>query len=140
MISLRTYEMEEILRNEELRKAARRLTLDPYSGMNVALNLFQSKLDAGCSIDAKGIFAFKGEWAVGWCLLTREGDGKSFAPKDGFACVQIFVDPDFRREGIGSTMLKEVTAIYPGATINCYGWCNTLFFDSFIKQGNFQSL
>ena len=143
MISLHTYEMDQILRNPLLLTTARHLTLGYGSGMNKALDKFQMQLDAGQSNNAKGIFAFKGEkaeLAVGWCLLTQEGDGMDFCPKEGFSCVQIFVDAGHRRQGIGSIMLKEASVLSVGRTIQCYQWGNPEFFNPFIKQGNFQSL
>jgi GNAT superfamily N-acetyltransferase len=139
MISLRVYEMDVILRNELLLSTARRLTLYSTSGMNIALNRYQAE-GTGRSLKAKGLFAYKGEVAVGWCLLTQEGDGMDFSPADGFACVQIYVDPDYRRQGIGATLLKEATALAHGHIIKCYHWSNPSFFNPFIQQGNFQSL
>lgn len=139
MISLHTYEMDEIIRNDLLCSTARRLTLYRTSGMNIALDCYKAESE-GRSINAKGIFAFKGEVAVGWCLLTHEGDGMSFSPKEGYSCVQIFVDPDYRRQGIGSALLREAAVVAQGTIISCYGWSNEGFFKPFIQQGKFQSL
>jgi GNAT superfamily N-acetyltransferase len=139
MITLHTYEMDVILRNELLLATARGLTLYSTSGMNIALNLFQSLMDQK-SIKAKGIFAYKGEVAVGWCLLTQEADGMDFAPVEGYSCVQIYVDEQYRRQGIGAIMLKEAVALAPGQMIKCYHWSNPTFFNPFCKTGVFQSL
>jgi GNAT superfamily N-acetyltransferase len=139
MITLHTYDMDVILRNELLLATARRLTLYSTSGMNIALNLFQSMMDKQ-PIKAKGIFAYRGELAVGWCLLTQEADGMDFAPVEGYSCVQIYVDEQYRRQGIGAAMLKEAVALVPGQMIKCYHWGNPTFFDPFCKTGIFQSV
>lgn len=60
MITLRTYEMEDILRTELLLLTARHLTLYSTSGMNIALNRFQALLEGGNPIKAKGIFCIRG--------------------------------------------------------------------------------
>lgn len=139
MITLRTYEMEDILRTELLLLTARHLTLYSTSGMNIALNRFQALLEGGNPIKAKGIFAYEGEWACGWCLLTQEADGMDFSPQEGYACVQIFVADQYRRKGIGSLMLKEAASIATGSLIQCYSSNNPQFFKPFIKQSNFKS-
>lgn len=140
MITLRTYEMYQIIGNELLHTTARALTLGGCSGMNIALDRYSAQMDDGRIIKAKGIFAYKGEQAVGWCLLTYESDGMDFAAQDGFACVQIYVHPNHRRQKIGAALLEEAQTIAKGYTIQCYHWSNPEFFSPFIKQGNFQSL
>ena len=139
MITLRTFDMDQILRTEMLLSAARRLTLYSTSGMNIALNQFSNKLNAGQSINAKGIFAFDAEWACGWCLLTKEADGMDFCPAEGYSCVQIYVAEEYRRKGIGTILLKEATSQSTGQIIQCYGWDNPKFFEPFIKENNFKS-
>jgi ribosomal protein S18 acetylase RimI-like enzyme len=143
MITLHTYDMDVILRNETLLATARSLTLYSTSGMNIALNRFQTMTAvpaANVSIKAKGIFAYKGELAVGWCLLTQEGDGMDFCPEEGYSCVQIYVAENCRRQGIGTAMLNEAIRISSGQIIKCYQWGEPQFFDPFIKQNNFQSV
>jgi GNAT superfamily N-acetyltransferase len=140
MIVIHTYEMDEIVRSRYMLSTARRLTLGySTSGMNRALDFYESEAP-NRHLNARGIFAFNGELAVGWCLLTAEADGMNFSPKDGHSCVQIFVDPKYRRQRIGSRLLTE--AKIQGATtiINCYGWSEPDFFNPFMQENKFQSL
>jgi len=140
MITLRTYEMDVIVRNELLLATARRLTLGySSSGMNQALSFYEMEAPKR-SIKARGIFAYDGEVAIGWCLLTAEYDGMCFSEKDGQSCVQVYVDPKYRRQRIGSRLLAEAAVQAAGSLIRCYGWGEPDFFNPFIQQGNFQSL
>jgi GNAT superfamily N-acetyltransferase len=76
-----------------------------YSGINTFLNKYTEE-GKSRSIDACGIFAHYQDIPVGWLLFTYEDDQLSFRPKEGEACIHIFVKPEWRRCGIGKRLLQ----------------------------------
>jgi len=140
MLTLRTYEMEEVVCNELLLSTARRLSLGDDSGMNRALDRYIESAANALRIHAKGIFAYRGEIAVGWCLLTKEHDGLDFYPQDGQACIHVFVDEAYRRQGVGSALLREAATVGVGYVLKCYYWGEPDFFEPFVKQNICQNL
>ena len=139
-LSFKTFEMDLILQTPHLHNMARSLTIHEYSGMNRAMNHYQSLLGTR-PIDAKGIFAFYDEIHIGWVLLTYEKDDMSFRPKPGHACVQVYVRPDYRRNGVGAKLLRMAEQIKTANTvINVYLHDEPDFFAPFILTNNFQSV
>jgi len=132
-VKLKIIEMDEIVSTPSLLATARRLTLSPSSGMNNALDYYR-ELYKQRSVDALGIFAYHQQKAVGWALFTFEDDRFDFTAKDGHICSHIFVDPDYRRIGIGSKLMNKVAQMATPDTINVYAWSNRGFFYPLMEQ------
>ena len=138
-LSLKNFEMDLILKTTYLYTIARSLTISPGSGMNRALDYYQVLLPTR-SINARGFFAFYDELAIGWALLTYESDEMCFQPKPGHACVQVFVRHDYRRNGIGGTLVRMAEQAKAADTIiNVYLYDEPDFFRPFLTN-NFQSV
>jgi GNAT superfamily N-acetyltransferase len=132
-IKLDIIEMDEIVRSTEIMKTCRALTLGGVSGMNSALDYY--KLLAGTrSINALGIFANYGSICVGWALFTYEDDQFYFTARDGNVCTQIYVHPNYRRQGIGKKLMDKATILAKPDTMNVYAWSNWNFFYPFIQK------
>lgn len=120
-LNIKVVEMDEIIRSNELLATVRRLSLGGYSGMNVALNAFIRDMLLR-SIDAKAILMYNGEEAVGWALYSRDvaTDHWRFNANDGSICFQVYVNPTYRRMGIGSRLMKAAISLSKGAVIKVY--------------------
>jgi GNAT superfamily N-acetyltransferase len=140
-LSFQVIEMDEILRNSDLMKITRDLTLGAYSssGMNLALDSYIEKMDER-SINAKGIYANLNDTKIGWALLTQESDGFYFSPKEGHACIQIFVEWQYRRHGVGTKLIKMATELAKDKILGVYSHNNPSFFSQWVVQPNFTSL
>ena len=125
--------MDEIVSTPSLLATARGLTLSPSSGMNNALDYYR-ELHKQRSVDALGVFAYYQRTAVGWALFTYEDDKFDFIAKDKHICSHIFVDPDYRRLGIGSKLINKVAQMAAPDTMNIYAWSNKCFFYPLMKQ------
>lgn len=121
--------MDEVIRSNELLATLRRLSLGGYSGMNVALNKFIRDMLLR-SIDAKAIMMYNNDVAVGWALFSRDvaTDHYHFNAKDNSICFQIYVDPNYRRMGIGSRLIRAAISLANGAVIKVYEFDAPAFF------------
>lgn len=135
---IRAVEMDVILRNANLLSTVRRLTIDSGSGMNMALNYYQTLIQSR-SVNAHGVLGYHGSLAIGWALVTRESDRFSFKERAGHACIQVYVLPTFRRKGVGCALVKSATELYED-TFNVYHWSNPEFFSLFMGEKNFKSV
>lgn len=141
---LKVVEMEKILKDADLHMRTRALTLGAHSGMNKALDYYQ-KLIKERPVRAKGIYAYYhpfacAELAVGWALLTHESDNMCFYANDGNACVQVFVEDDYRRHGVGTALLKKAAELSQDTLLRVYEWSNYSFFAPFMQKHNFKSV
>jgi|SRR5579885_1978233 len=138
LLTTEVVEMDKILRDPNLLATCRRLSYGGSSGMNMALDYYQG-LILSRSVDAKGIFGIYQKQFVGWALFTREDDRFYFRAEPGKACFQVFVDPQYRRNGVGSKLLqiaKELVA--PNETIAAYMHSAPSFFGAPANQGTVQ--
>ena len=134
-VRLRAIEMDEIIQNPELLKLARGMTLYSTSGMNIALDHYCSlSLIEGRSIDALGIFAYLLQEPIGWALFTYEGDAHSFEPKAGYACAQVYVKTNYRRRGVGTTLIEMCAKLAKPDLLTVYEWSATEFFQPLINN------
>lgn len=118
LLKIEIVEMDDIIRSPELMRTCRRLTLNPYSGMNQALNRFI--YISSRSIDALGLFAnYVGE-TVAWLLFGYEDDNNYFHSPHGKAFSHVFVRPDYRRLGIGSRLQRMAAKLAEPDTIEVY--------------------
>lgn len=129
------HEMDDILTTPFLLESARRLTLHPRSGMNGALNTYQYVSQSrSCSIDALGIFAYYLDQPIGWALFTYESDGTSFHPDNKETCCgQVFVQPEYRRKGIGKRLLSMAARLAVPDTMVVYAWEDLKFFNPILQ-------
>ena len=117
-LSLKTFEMDEVLKDDAFVARLRQLSLGGFSGMNVALNAFIAEKD-NRHIDAKAIVAYMvdkhglGENlsnARGWALWTKDESTDRFRKKSGII-FQVYVESSYRRQGIASKLLKKAVAL-----------------------------
>lgn len=104
-------EMDNVLRIPELYEAVRALTISRSSGMNHALNGFEDVMEER-SIDAKAVIAYLNGVPVGWALLSSDpATGHYNFTSNKSLCFQVFVNPIYRRMGIGSKLLSKATEV-----------------------------
>ena len=110
-LRIHTEKFDDVAKKPELINRLRSLTLHPGSGMNYELNhMLQSAKTR--SVNAKCLLAYYNRELVGWALLSREQSNFIFThswsgynPNQG-TLLQVFVNPDLRRKGIGSALVK----------------------------------
>jgi GNAT superfamily N-acetyltransferase len=74
-------------------------------------------------------------------MLTYENDGAVFFQKPGQACIHVYVRDAFRRQGIGSRLVRMAEQAKEAETIlNVYLYDNRDFFAPYIQTNNFQSV
>lgn len=106
----RVYDFNEILDSAELMAVVRALTLHSASGMNFEIDDLIKRRRSG-KVRAKAVLAYQQNQPVGWLLSTREESGM-FPPsgvsfKSSFGIlVQLFVKHEFRKQKIGTNLLK----------------------------------
>jgi GNAT superfamily N-acetyltransferase len=97
-----------IFRNKKMMSELRSLTLHKDSGMNSELNdLIAIALRR--KVKAKVILGYFNLKLVSWALVSKEPSNffKSCFGKRSGVLFEVFVDPRYRRKGIGSTLFKK---------------------------------
>jgi GNAT superfamily N-acetyltransferase len=135
MLYIKKMEYSEAFRNKSLMLSLRKLTLNQYSGLNKEMNNLESLLRDGRKIDAKVLLAYKDDRLVGWALMSREESAWHYAFYNGkgVACqkrfnaghgilFEIFVHPDYRRQGIASRIIKKAKLIANGTRLCVIPW------------------
>lgn len=122
-LTIRARDLNLVFQEPELMKQLRKLTIHSYSGMNRELN-YLTKLASTRKIDAKALLAYRSGQLVAWALFSKEKSAMTFSntwdhfhPTDG-VLFEVFVDPQFRRQGIATELLK-VARRKAGATRLC---------------------
>lgn len=113
-LQIEVVEMDRIITDPTLESTCRRLSLGGSSGMNRALDNFRAiRTTENRSINAKAIFAKETvtQDYIGWALWTRETDSYYFLPKPGDSCFQVFVEPRFRRMGVGTQLFQAARSL-----------------------------
>lgn len=107
-ISVKSF--NEIIDKPRLILNLRKLTLNSFSGMNRELNhLLESAKHR--QVSARVILVHQGGQLVAWALMSKEETSfrfrytGSYHPSDGFL-LEMYVHPDFRRQGIGTELMK----------------------------------
>jgi ribosomal protein S18 acetylase RimI-like enzyme len=79
-----------------------------------------------CKDEAVITVAMLGESVIGWCchLITDDADN----------CLMLYVKVAYRRQGIGSHMLSEMTSLFPRAIVYPSDEVSNLFFKSGVIQ------
>jgi GNAT superfamily N-acetyltransferase len=97
------------MREPELLKKLRKLTLYSYSGMNHELNTLESIYKIR-PVKCEVVLAYHEDKLIGWCLLNKETStytftNHSFRSGDG-VLFEIFVDEKYRRQGVGTELIR----------------------------------
>lgn len=110
-LKIRTEDFNTVIAKPELLKKLRNLTLHPGSGLNYEINnLIKSSKTR--SVNAKALLAYHKRELVGWALMSREKSDFYFQNTyDGYepskgTLFEVYVHPDFRRRGIGASLMK----------------------------------
>lgn len=141
-LSLKTFEMDNVLKDLAFVARLRQLSLGGFSGMNVALNAFIAEKD-NRHIDAKAIVAYvinKGgeenlSNARGWALWTKDESTDRYRQKRGII-FQVFVEWNYRRQGIASKLLKKAMEYSGGEPTMVYWHDEPDFFQRHRDAGN----
>ena len=110
-LTIRALDFNRLPQQPELVKQLRKLTLNAWSGMNRELDTLLA-LTQQRQVKAQVILAYRNKQLVGWALLSKERSSmafytthKHFESSDGML-LEIFIDPDHRRQGIGTEIMK----------------------------------
>lgn len=111
-LTLRVVDFNLLPQHPDLIKQLRKLTLYRGSGLDRELDNL-TKIIKTRPVKAKVILAYRqSNKLVGWGLLSKEHSAISFyetneyfEPNDGML-LEIFIDPAFRRQGIGTEIMK----------------------------------
>lgn len=123
MLSVKIEDYNVVSKKSLFMSKLRKLTLHSSSGMNHELNELE-KIIKTRSVKCKIVTAYFDRKLVGWALLSREPSNFTFVntysnynPSQG-VLFQVFVDPLFRRKGIGSALV-EAGKKYIGSNCLC---------------------
>lgn len=108
-LTTRVIDFNLVARRPALLEKLRKLTLSPNSGLNYELDRLLVDTDLR-TVNCKVLLAYKFDTLVAWALLSKEGTDfpfvgslNGFNKEDGWM-FQVFVDPDYRRQGIASEL------------------------------------
>jgi len=110
-LTIRVKTFNEIANDKDLLKKLRKLTLHHFSGMNHELNSFE-KIAKIREVEAKIILAYVNDDLAGWALMSKESSDYYFKKSEGGfkpsqgILFEIFISNDYRRQGIGSEIIK----------------------------------
>lgn len=139
-LSLRVHEMDEVIKDDVFVARLRQLSLGGYSGMNLALNAFIQNKER--HIDAKAIMAHATPLLVeanlpnarGWALWTKDESTDRYRKNEGII-FQVFVDYNYRRQGIASKLLKKAAELSGDERVHVYWHDAPTFFQQHVDQG-----
>jgi GNAT superfamily N-acetyltransferase len=132
-VQLQVIPINQVISSPELLKIARRMTLDAWSGMNKALNMYELYAPTR-TIDATAIFAVYHQEYIGWCMLTAEGDGLCFWARDNYLCTHTFVRPDYRRLKVGTKLMDKALELASQRKVKVYSGNEPLFFRPYLER------
>jgi GNAT superfamily N-acetyltransferase len=122
-LTIRARDFNLVAHEPELMKKLRKLTLHSYSGLNRELD-YLTKTALYRPVQAQVLLAYRQDKLVGWALLSKEESNmkfyysdSQFRPSDGLL-FEVFINPDYRRQGIASELIK-VARRKAGATRLC---------------------
>lgn len=126
-LTIRTVDFNLAARQTDLLPKLRKLTLGPYSGLNHELDRMLEDVKER-SVDCQLFLAYRFRTLVGWGLLSKETTDFRFSRSlDGFKSeygrmFQVFVDPSYRRQGIGSELFKKAKQLVGNEIICVCPW------------------
>lgn len=128
---VRTLDFNKVARDTTLLTILRSLTLHSYSGMNHELNNLITRVISSEIVDVQILVAIHQETIVGWALLSREASnfhftnvGDGYRPAMG-TLFEVYVEPQYRRKGIGSRLMKAALRKVGYGTICYCPWDHT---------------
>lgn len=126
-LTVRTMDFDLVAKQPELVRKLRKLTLDPYSGLNHELTQMLTAAETR-SVQCKVILAYRFRKLVGWAILSKETTTYRFSRSPtGFnaehgVLFQVYVDPEYRRQGIASEIYKKAQALANRELIHVCPW------------------
>ena len=117
-LKIKTIDMNRVLKDSKLFKTLRSLTLRPTwegpSGMNSELTNFK-EIAKTRKVEAKAITAYLNGSMIGWSLCSKEASdfpfmNGTFGGKG--VLFQVFVDHRFRRQGVGTALLRRARRVF----------------------------
>ena len=126
-LTVRTMDFNLVARQPELLNKLRKLTLDPYSGLNHELNRMlddAKNRNVNCTV----ILAYRFSTLVGWAIVSKETttynfmrSGNGFNSEQGLL-FQVYVDPAYRRQGIASEIYKKALHLANSDVLHVCPW------------------
>lgn len=110
-LTIKVLDFNLVAKKPALLKKMRALTIRPESGLNHELNHLLRTIETR-PVRSKVIAAYLDSKLVGWGLLSREDSSFCFSNTwDGYKSndgilFELYVDPNHRRQGIGSEIIK----------------------------------
>lgn len=107
-----TQSFNEVFLNKKLMLLLRGLTLTEDSGLNHELSSLE-KISLNREAKAKIFIARTGSQIIGWAILSREysrfpfPNGTNFFKPEYGSLFELFVSPQYRRQGVGTALFKE---------------------------------
>ena len=126
-LTIRTLDFNLVARQPELLAKLRKLTLNPYSGLNCELSRMLNDVEHR-SVDCQVILAYRFRTLVGWAILSKENTDFHFSRShtgfraDDGKMFQVFVDPAHRRQGIASEIYKKAQQLTNGEVLHVCPW------------------
>jgi GNAT superfamily N-acetyltransferase len=142
-LKIKTEDFDAVAKKPALLKSLRKLTLHPGSGMNYELDHLTESAETR-SVNAKVLLAYKNKKLVAWALLSKEKSDFCFArhyhgydPSEG-TLFEVFVAHDYRKQGIGSALLKAARRKAGSARLCVAPWDyqSTRFYQNFSHYKN----
>lgn len=126
-LTVRTMDFNLVAQQPELLAKLRKLTLDPYSGLNHELDRMLEDVKTR-SVNCQVILAYRFSNLVGWAILSKETTTYNFMRSgDGFnsengVLFQVFVDPEYRRQGIATEIYKKAQQLANNEILHICPW------------------
>jgi len=147
---IRIKDFNKVLLDSILLKKLKSLTLygiNGYSGMTYEIDNLH-KLSQLRRVKARALIAEKDEKIVGWALLSREKSKymNRFSNKDWFnpeqhgSLCEIYILPEYRRQGIGTELVKVArrkSNPYPLAFVP-WDYTSIKFYDKFSHYNHYK--
>lgn len=138
-LSIRCIDFNSAVCDSELLGQLRKLTLRPESGLNYELDVLGA-LAKLTKVNAYILTAKRNKELVGWALLSKESSTFPFPVHDGYnsnqgVLFEVFVKPDWRRQGIASVLLEKAKRIVGKTALCICPWDekSTNFYKNFKK-------
>jgi GNAT superfamily N-acetyltransferase len=141
-INIRAIKFNDVVKRPSLLKRLRELTLEPYSGMNYELTRMTRDAKTR-TVNAKVLLAYSGAKLVAWALLSNEetdfdffNTWNGFSPSNG-TLFEVYVHPDYRRQGIGSELMKSAKRRVKSKPLNIcrHDFRSRQFYEGFERYG-----
>jgi GNAT superfamily N-acetyltransferase len=110
-LTIRRQNFNLVARQPELLKQLRKLTLYPMSGLNRELDHLVW-LAKERPVKTQVLLAYRNQRLIAWALVSKEksdfqfyNTGEAYDPSQG-VLVEMYVNPEYRRQGIGTALMK----------------------------------